>query len=40
MKPNLAKLTLARQIASIVLAVWRTKEVYDPKRLKSAARRD
>lgn len=39
-KPNLAKLTIARQIASIVLAVWRTREVYDPKRLESAARRD
>ena len=39
-KPNLAKLTIARQIASIVLAVWRTKEAYDPKRLESAARRD
>jgi transposase len=39
-KPNLAKLTIARQIASIVLAVWRTKEVYDPKILESAARRD
>ena len=34
-KPNLAKLTIARQIASIVLAVWRTKEVYDPKRLET-----
>jgi transposase len=39
-KPNLAKLTISRQIASIVLAVWRTKEVYDPKRLEGAARRD
>jgi transposase len=36
-KPNLAKLTLARQIASIVLAVWRTKEVYDPERLERIA---
>jgi transposase len=36
-KPNLAKLTIARQIASIVLAVWRTKEVYDPKRLEKIA---
>jgi len=35
-KPNLAKLTIARQIASIVLAVWRTGEAYDPKRLESA----
>jgi transposase len=31
-KPNLAKLTIARQIASIVLAVWRNEEAYDPKR--------
>jgi transposase len=38
-KPNLAKLTLARQIASIVLAVWRTKEVYDPKRLEEASKK-
>jgi len=39
-KPNLAKLTIARQIASIALAVWRTEEVYDPKRLEKASRRD
>lgn len=32
-KPNLAKLTLARQIASIALALWRTEEEYDPKKL-------
>ena len=32
-KPNLARLTIARQIAAIVLALWRSKEVYDPKRL-------
>ncbi|PJA74990.1 hypothetical protein CO151_07795 [bacterium CG_4_9_14_3_um_filter_65_15] len=32
-KPNLAKLTIARQIASIVLSVWRAQEVYDPKKL-------
>ncbi len=32
-KPNLAKLTIARQIAAIVLVLWRSKEVYDPKRL-------
>jgi hypothetical protein len=30
-KPNLAKLTVARRIAAIVLAMWRHKEVYDPK---------
>ena len=28
-KPNLAKLTISRQIASIVLAVWRSKGEYD-----------
>lgn len=37
-KPNLAKLTIARQIASIVLAVWRAGEVYDPMRLESASK--
>jgi predicted metal-dependent HD superfamily phosphohydrolase len=31
-KPNLAKLTLARRIAAIVLSIWRHEEVYDPKR--------
>lgn len=29
-KPNLAKLTLARKIAAISLAMWKHKEVYDP----------
>ena len=28
------------ELLPIVLAAWRTKEVYDPKRLESAARRD
>ena len=37
-KPNLAKLTLARQIASIMLAVWRAGEAYDPTRLESASK--
>jgi hypothetical protein len=32
-KPDLAKLTIARQIAAIVLALWRSMEVYDPKKL-------
>ncbi len=32
-KPNLAKLTIARQIAAIVLSLWRSMEVYDPKKL-------
>jgi transposase len=31
-KPNLAKLTLARKIAAITLAMWKNEEVYDPKR--------
>ena len=35
-KPNLAKLTLARQVASILLAVWRNEEVYDPVRVDQA----
>ena len=33
-KPNLAKLTIARQIASICLSMWRSEEVYDPAKLK------
>ena len=32
-KPNLARLTIARQIASIALSLWRNKEKYDPKKL-------
>lgn len=35
-KPNLAKLTLARQIASIALSLWRTQEAYDPRKLAQA----
>jgi transposase len=31
-KPNLAKLTLARRIAAIVLSMWKHREVYDPTR--------
>jgi hypothetical protein len=34
-KPNLAKLTIARQIAAIVLALWRSGEAYDPKELEA-----
>jgi transposase len=34
MKPNLAKLTLARRIAAIVLSMWKHQEVYDPERHK------
>jgi transposase len=33
-KPNLARLTIARQIASIILSMWRSEEVYDPRKLK------
>jgi transposase len=29
-KPNLAKLTIARKIAAIVLSMWKSKETYDP----------
>jgi len=29
-KPNLARLTIARKIAAIVLAMWKNKEVYNP----------
>ncbi|MCA1789594.1 MAG: transposase [Thioalkalivibrio sp.] len=36
-KPNLARLTIARQIAAITLALWRNEEVYDPAKLISMA---
>ncbi len=36
-KPNLAKLTIARQIASIALSLWRNEEEYDPKKLAMTA---
>ena len=29
-KPNLAKLTIARKIAAMTLAMWKNKEAYDP----------
>ena len=32
-KPNLAKLTIARQIAAISLSMWKAKERYDPERI-------
>ncbi len=32
-KPNLAKLTLARRIAAAVLAMWKNNEVYDAKKI-------
>jgi transposase len=31
-RPNLAKLTVARKIAALVLAMWKHEEVYDPTR--------
>ena len=31
-KPNLAKLTVARQLAATLLAMWKHQEVYDPDR--------
>ncbi len=34
-KPNLAKLTIARQIASIILSMWRSKEEYKPEKLRT-----
>jgi len=37
-KPNLAKLTIARQIAAIVLAMWKEEEKYDPRRACALAR--
>ena len=30
-KPNLAKLTLARKIAATVLRMWKDEEIYHPK---------
>jgi transposase len=36
-KPNLAKLTLARKIAAIVLAMWKNEEVYDPDKHRTPA---
>lgn len=36
-KPNLAKLTIARQIASIMLSMWKSEEVYNPAKLKGIA---
>lgn len=37
-KPNLAKLTVARQVAAIVLAMWKTQEEYDPGRVHGLVR--
>ena len=38
-KPNLAKLTVARQIAAIVLAMWKTEAKYDPGRIEASMNR-
>jgi transposase len=37
-KPNLARLTIARKIASTVLAMWKNKEEYDPAKTSSQPR--
>jgi transposase len=37
-KPNLAKLTVARQIAAIVLGMWKKETAYDPRRVHEPAR--
>jgi transposase len=34
-KPNLAKLTIARRIAAISLAMWKNEEAYDPEKTRS-----
>lgn len=36
-KPNLAKLSIARQIAPIILSMSRSEEAYDPAELKKMA---
>ena len=33
-KPNLAKLTVARRVAAIVLRMWKDEKEYDPNELK------
>lgn len=35
-KPNLARLTLARKIAAIVLTMWKREEAYEPERYRKA----
>jgi len=37
-KPNLAKLTVARKIAAIVLAMWKAEEQYKPAKVHDLAR--
>jgi len=36
MDPAMARLTLARQLAAVVLAMWKNQEVYDPTRYRSS----
>ncbi len=36
MKPNLARITVARKIAAAVLAMWKNKEEYDPAKSQQA----
>jgi transposase len=36
-RPNLARLTLARRIAAMVLSMWKHQEVYDPGRITTVA---
>jgi transposase len=38
-KPNLAKLTIARRVAAIVLRMWKDEKEYDPSRLEQQERR-
>jgi hypothetical protein len=33
MRPEMARLTLARKIASIALSIWKKGESFDPKKL-------
>ena len=35
-KPNLAKLTLARKISATLLAMWKHEEAYSPDKYRSA----
>jgi len=37
MKPSLARLTVARKIAAIVLKVWKKGECFDPAQVKQQA---
>ena len=39
-KPNLAKLTLARRIAAVVLRMWKDGREYDPETLRAKQREE